>query len=206
MKYKRNSFGWPEGTLKTKDGRPYQNVHNVALALQSPDLDGLFTYDEMERKAKVTEPLPDVFDGQEPRQREFPYTFRDEDGIHMQAWFQTVGMTTVAEKTVGSGIYLVAKNRSCHPVKQYLDLLNWDNTSRLDSEQGKLKSMVASTLAGKWFSDSLPNLRNEKDAALHMNGKWLIEMGELAAIRKQDDEHIKSLSENIRRDYKVFGA
>jgi predicted P-loop ATPase len=62
----------------------------------------------------------------------------------------------------------------------------------LVGEQGKLKSMVASTLAGKWFSDSLPNLRNEKDAALHMNGKWLIEMGELAAIRKQDDEHIKT--------------
>jgi len=236
IKYKRNSFEWPEGTLKTKDGRPYQNVHNVALALQSPDLDGLFTYDEMERKAKVTEPLPDVFVGENSHQKEFPYTFRDEDGIHMQAWFQTIGMATVAEKTVGSGIYLVAKNRSFHPVKQYLDLLNWDNTPRLDTwlsrclgiedneyhktvgrkfvlsmiariyrpgckvdymmvlvgEQGKLKSMVASTLAGKWFSDSLPNLRNEKDAALHMNGKWLIEMGELAAIRKQDDEHIKT--------------
>jgi Virulence-associated protein E len=236
IKYKRNSFDWPKGTLKTKDGRPYQNVHNVALALQSPDLDGLFTYDEMERKAKVTEPLPDVFDGQASRKSEFPYTFRDEDGIHMQAWFQTIGMTTVAEKTVGSGIYLVGMNRSFHPVKQYLDLLNWDNTPRLNTwlscclgiedneyhkmvgrkfllsmiariyqpgckvdymmvlvgEQGKLKSMVASTLAGKWFSDNLPNLRFEKDAALHMNGKWLIEMGELAAIRKQDDEHIKT--------------
>jgi predicted P-loop ATPase len=236
IKYKRNSFDWPKGTLKTKDGRPYQNVHNVALALRSPDLDGLFTYDEMERKAKVTEPLPDVFDGQASRKNEFPYTFRDEDGIHMQAWFQTIGMTTVAEKTVGSGIYLVGMNRSFHPVKQYLDLLNWDNTPRLNTwlscclgiedneyhkmvgrkfllsmiariyrpgckvdymmvlvgEQGKLKSMVASTLAGKWFSDNLPNLRFEKDAALHMNGKWLIEMGELAAIRKQDDEHIKT--------------
>ena len=236
IKYKRNNFIWPEDTLKTKDGRPHQNVHNIALALHSPDLDGLFTYDEMERKAKVTEALPDVFADQETRQREFPSTFRDADCIHMQAWFQTVGMVSIAERTVGRGIYLVARNRSYHPVKTYLDTLKWDNHRRLNTwlsralgvthsryhsmvgrkfllsmiariyrsgcevdymmvlvgEQGKLKSTVASTLAGRWFSDNLPNLRNEKDAALHLNGKWLIEMGELAAIRKQDDEHVKT--------------
>ena len=55
----------------------------------------------------------------------------------------------------------------------------------LVGEQGKLKSTVASTLAGRWFSDNLPSLRNEKDAALHLNGKWLIEMGELAAFRRK---------------------
>jgi predicted P-loop ATPase len=154
----------------------------------------------------------------------------------MQAWFQTVGMVSIGERTVGRGIYLVARNRSYHPVKTYLDTLKWDNHRRLNTwlsralgvdhsryhsmvgrkfllsmiariyrpgckvdymmvlvgEQGKLKSTVASTLAGRWFSDNLPNLRNEKDAALHLNGKWLIEMGELAAIRKQDDEHVKT--------------
>ena len=31
---------------------PIQNVHNVAIALKTPDLDGLFTCDEMERKAR----------------------------------------------------------------------------------------------------------------------------------------------------------
>ena len=154
----------------------------------------------------------------------------------MQAWFQTIGMRTIADSTVGKGIYYIARNRSYHPVKTYLDTLNWDKRRRLNTwlarcldvkpnryhgkvgrkfllsmiariyrpgckvdymmvlvgEQGKLKSAVASTLAGKWFSDNLPNLRNEKDAALHLNGKWLIEMAELAAIRKQDEEHVKT--------------
>ena len=251
VKYKRNNFLWPEGTLKTKDGRPHQNVHNIALALHSPDLDGLFTYDEMERKTKVTEALPDVFADQETRQREFPSSFRDADCIHMQAWFQTVGMVNIAEGIVGRGIYLVARNRSYHPVKTYLETMQWDNHRRLNTwlsralgvahsryhamvgrkfllsmiariyrpgckvdymmvlvgGQGILKSMVASTLAGRWFSDNLPNLRNEKDAALHLNGKWLIEMGELAAIRKQDDEHVKTFivrqSDKYRPPYGV---
>jgi predicted P-loop ATPase len=236
QKYKRNSFEWPDDTIKKKGGRPYQNVHNVALALRSPDLDGLFAYDEMERKIKVTEPLPNIFNGHELRQHEFPYSFRDVDCIHMQAWFQTIGMADVAKDTVGSGIYLVALDRSYHPIKQYLDLLKWDGKRRLNTwlsrvvgvkptryhamvgrkfllsmiariyrpgckvdymmvlvgEQGKLKSTVASILAGKWFSDNLPSLHNEKDAALHLNGKWLIEMGELAALRKQEDERIKT--------------
>jgi predicted P-loop ATPase len=235
-KYKRNSFVFPEGTLINKNKVPYQNVHNVALTLQSPGLDGLFTYDEIERKTKVTEPLPDVFDGLDQRQREFPYSFTDADCTHMQTWFQTIGMRTIAEGIVGQGIYLVARNRSYHPIKQHLELLKWDGKRRLNTwlsrcfgvspdryhsvvgrkfllsmiariyrpgckvdymmvlvgKQGVLKSTVASTLAGKWFSDNLPSLRNEKDAALHLNGKWLIEVAELAAIRKQANEQIKT--------------
>jgi predicted P-loop ATPase len=236
IKYKRNDFQWPDGTIKTSDGRPIQNVFNVAIALRSPELDGLFTYDEMERKAKVTEALPDVFDGQEPRHNEFPYFFQDVDCIHMQAWFQTTGMISVTKDTVGCGIYLVARDRSYHPVKQYLGLLKWDGRRRLNTwlsrclgvepngyhamvgrkfllsmiarihrpgckvdytlvqvgEQGKKKSTIFSILAGKWFSDNLPSLRNEKDAALHLNGKWLLEIADLAAIRKQDEEHVKA--------------
>jgi predicted P-loop ATPase len=235
-KYKRNSFDWPEDTLLTKERKPCQNVHNVALALQSSYFDGLFTYDEMERKIKVTEPLPNVFNGHDQHPTEFPYTFRDADCIHMQAWFQTIGMSNVAERIVGRGIHLVARNRSFHPIKQYLELQKWDGKRRLNTwlarvlgvpqnryhamvgrkfllsmvarvyrpgckvdytmvavgKQGKLKSTVASILAGKWFSDNLPSLRNEKDAALHLNGKWLVEISELAAIRKQDDEHVKA--------------
>jgi predicted P-loop ATPase len=236
IKYKRNDFLWPDGTIKTNDGRPVQNVHNVAIALRSPELDGLFTYDEMERKAKVTEPLPDVFDGQEARQKEFPYSFQDVDCIHMQAWFQTLGLTSIPKDTVGSGIYLVARDRSFHPVKQYLGLLKWDGRRRLNTwlsrclgvepskyhanvgrkfllsmiariyrpgckvdytlvqvgQQGKRKSTIFSILAGKWFSDNLPSLRHEKDAAVHLNGKWLLEIADLAAIRKQDEEHVKA--------------
>jgi predicted P-loop ATPase len=236
QKYKRNRFVWPEGTLWNKERKPHQNVHNVILALRSPDLGGLFTFDEMERQVKVTEFLPDVFDDQEPRKKKFPYPFRDEDCTHMQAWFQTVGMKTATQQTIGSGIYFVAKERSYHPIKQYLDLLKWDGRRRLNTwlsralgvpsnryhakvsrkfllsmiariyrpgckvdytlvlvgKQGKLKSTIFSVLAGKWFSDDLPNLRNEKDAALHLNGKWLVEMAELSAIRKQDEEHVKA--------------
>src|SRR5262249_4071394 len=119
LKYKRNSFEWPQGTIETKNGGPAQNVHNVALVLRGPDLNGLFVYDEMERKVKVTETLPDVFNDEEPREREFPYGFRDIDCIHMQTWFQTIGLSSIKQDTVGQGIYYVAMDRAYHPVKQY---------------------------------------------------------------------------------------
>jgi hypothetical protein len=236
LKYKRNSFEWPQRTIWTKNGGPQQNVHNVALVLRSPDLNGLFVYDEMERRVKVTECLPDVFDDEEPRPKEFPYGFRDVDCIHMETWFQTIGLSSIKQDTVGQGIYYVAMDRAYHPVKQYLGLLKWDGRRRLNTwlsralgvtpdryhatigrkfllsmvariyrpgckvdymlvqvgRQGARKSTVASILAGRWFSDDLPDLRNGKDAALHLNGKWLIEMPELSAIRKQDNEHTKS--------------
>jgi Virulence-associated protein E len=133
LKYKRNSFEWPQGTIETKNGGPAQNVHNVALVLRSHDLNGLFVYDEMERKVKVTEALPDVFNDEEPRQKDFPYGFRDIDCIHMQTWFQTIGMSSVKQDTIGQGIYYVAMDRSYHPVKQYLGLLKWDGRRRLNT-------------------------------------------------------------------------
>jgi hypothetical protein len=133
LKYKRNSYEWPQGTVETKNGAPAQNVHNVVLVLRSPDLNGLFVYDEMERKVKVTEPLPDVFDGSDAREREFPYGFRDVDCIHMQTWFQTIGLSSIKQDTIGQGIYYVAMDRAYHPVKQYLGLLKWDGRRRLNT-------------------------------------------------------------------------
>jgi predicted P-loop ATPase len=62
----------------------------------------------------------------------------------------------------------------------------------LVGSQGKKKSEVAHLLAGKWFSDNLPDLRSEKDAALALAGNWLLEMAELSAMRKADIEHCKA--------------
>jgi hypothetical protein len=87
----------------------------------------------MERKVKITEPLPNIFTGQESRRDDFPYAFRDVDCIHMQAWFQSIGLTDIAKDTVASGIYLLALDRSYHPIKQYLDLLKWDGKRRLNT-------------------------------------------------------------------------
>ncbi len=62
-----------------------------------------------------------------------------------------------------------------------------------ENEQGTKKSQACAVLAGKWFSDSLPDVRSAgKDVAQHLNGKWLIEVAEMSALDKADAAALKA--------------
>lgn len=60
-----------------------------------------------------------------------------------------------------------------------------DHVLVFEGGQGLGKSTAARTLAVKreWFTDEVPDL-SSKDAALQLCGRWIIELGELAAIRQ----------------------
>jgi predicted P-loop ATPase len=57
--------------------------------------------------------------------------------------------------------------------------------------QGDFKSTVCRVLGGEYFSDNLPDLRS-KDASQYLRGLWLIEVSELAALRRADLETLKA--------------
>ena len=59
----------------------------------------------------------------------------------------------------------------------------------LEGEQAG-KSSACRVLAGEWFSDSLPDIR-DKDGAQHIRGKSLIEVAELAAIGKAESHSFR---------------
>lgn len=62
----------------------------------------------------------------------------------------------------------------------------------LEGMQGKLKSTLFEILASEdLFSDSLPSLNQEKDAADHLQGMWLLEIAELDSLRKAGVDTIK---------------
>ncbi|MDH2354492.1 VapE family protein [Bradyrhizobium sp. SSUT112] len=61
-----------------------------------------------------------------------------------------------------------------------------DTVIVLEGEQGKQKSTALNILAGDdYFSDGLPDIHH-KDAADHLQGLWLIEIGEMAAVKRSD--------------------
>lgn len=128
-------------------------------------------------------------------------------------------------------------DRRYHPIKKYLDSLEWDGVSRLDTvlidylgaedtrytrmvtrktltaavariyepgikfdhvlvlcgRQGIGKSTLFSLLGRAWYSDSMTiSDMKDKTACEKMQGIWIMELGELAGIRKVDVEVVKS--------------
>lgn len=69
-----------------------------------------------------------------------------------------------------------------------------DHTLVLSGRQGQNKSTACRVLAGpEYFSDTLPSIRGDKtDAIRHLQGKWLVELAEMAPSRKSEAEDLKA--------------
>ncbi len=69
--------------------------------------------------------------------------------------------------------------------------------------QGIGKSTLFARLAGKWFNDSLSmNDTKDKTAAEKLQGYWILEISELAGIRKAEVEAVKSFLSRQRDIYR----
>ena len=71
--------------------------------------------------------------------------------------------------------------------------VKFDTMLVLNGPQGVGKSTLISRLGGEWFSDSL-NLSDTRDktAAEKLQGVWILEIGELAGLRKAEVETLRS--------------
>ena len=71
--------------------------------------------------------------------------------------------------------------------------IKFDYILVLNGPQGIGKSTLIFKLAGDWYSDSL-NLTdmNDKTAAEKLQGYWILEIGEMAGMRKADIEKVKA--------------
>ncbi|OCA97853.1 virulence-associated E family protein [Clostridium beijerinckii] len=80
----------------------------------------------------------------------------------------------------------------------------FDSVLILNGPQGIGKSTFFAKLATKWFSDSLTitDMR-DKAAAEKLQGYWLLELGELAGIRKTDVETVKSFVSRTDDKYRA---
>lgn len=69
----------------------------------------------------------------------------------------------------------------------------FDNILVLSGPQGIGKSTLISRLGGPWYSDSLSlSDMNDKTAAEKLTGVWLMEIGEMAGMKKAEIEKVKA--------------
>lgn len=69
----------------------------------------------------------------------------------------------------------------------------FDSAAILVGRQGLGKSTLFKKLAGKWFSDALTMTdMRDKTAAEKLQGYWILELGELAGMRKAEVETVKA--------------
>lgn len=81
--------------------------------------------------------------------------------------------------------------------------VKFDSILVLNGAQGIGKSTLFARLGGKWYSDSLSiSDMKDKTAAEKLQGYWILELGELAGIKKMDVETVKSFITRIDDKYR----
>lgn len=88
----------------------------------------------------------------------------------------------------------ISRKILCAAIKRvYVPGIKFDNILVLNGPQGIGKSTFISRLGGEWYSDSL-NLSdmNDKTAAEKLQGYWIMEIGELAGMKKADIDKVKA--------------
>jgi predicted P-loop ATPase len=101
---------------------------NALIALRNdPALNMCFQFDEMERATILTRPLPGA------RIKFKVHAVTDNDISMLQEWLQLNGIPHVSNSSVAQAIEQYAAENSYHPVRDYLDELEWDGVKRVES-------------------------------------------------------------------------
>ncbi|QCH27820.1 virulence-associated E family protein [Clostridium tyrobutyricum] len=101
---------------------------------------------------------------------------------------------------------VIRKTLAAAVARIYEPGIKFDTVLILIGEQGIGKSTFFSKLAMKWFSDSLTlSDMRDKASAEKLQGYWILELGELAGLRKMDLELVKAfitrLDDKFRHSY-----
>lgn len=99
---------------------------------------------------------------------------------------------------------VIRKTMAAAVARIYTPGIKFDSVLILNGPQGIGKSTFFAKLAGDWFSDSL-TITDMKDKAgpEKLQGYWILELGELAGMRKTDVETVKSFLSRVDDKYRA---
>lgn len=122
---------WRSLLAKKKNGDPYPDERNVAIALDSAnELSGMLQYDAFADQIRVLRAPPWAENVQDWRLRQWS----DADRIELQMWLQRQGLQVSKANVVQDSVIAVAQRSQHHPVREYLDRIAplWDGQQRID--------------------------------------------------------------------------
>ena len=116
------------------------------------------------------------------------------DGLRWDGKERLAGWLKRGMGAIGDDAYLSAvgtKTLVAAVARIYEAGIKFDYVTVLQGDQGKKKSTAIAALAGaEWFNDNLGDI-HQKDVVDCMNGKWIIEISEMASARKADIDFLK---------------
>ena len=123
---KTEPHAWLEYCQKNNSGRPISNLANVMIAMrEAPELRELVAFDEMLQEPALMKAAPGSAQTIKPRQ------VLDQDVAAIQEWLQVAGLVQAAKDTVHQAVDLYARRRPFHPIRDYLNAVQWDQRERL---------------------------------------------------------------------------
>lgn len=116
---------WQNDCIKGKGGKPLPIIANVLLALRRDGgLQDAFAFDEMQRTPMLMHPIGSPMAPFEVR------AIIDEDVVYVSEYLQQAGLKNIGSGVVRDAIGARAVENSYHPVRDYLDSLQWDGQPR----------------------------------------------------------------------------
>lgn len=217
-----------DGLEFDKTGRLKGTIANYMLVLEWDEaLRGSFMLDEFRHSMCVVRDLPWRKAGDRGE-----WTDADDAGLrgYVEARYRTLSRGDLADAVTN-----VYQAHGHHPVREYLDGLEWDGIERLDTllidylgaddtpyvraatrkaftaavarvmkpgikfdhvltlvgREGIGKSTLLAKMGRGWFSDNFVSLQ-DKAAVEQVQGVWIMEISELAGLKKAEVESIKS--------------
>lgn len=138
--------------LMWKDGKLIDCRENVYMMLRNhPKWQRVLWADEFARKIVKRKPAP----WDEPSRFEYGTEWGEDDDLRLGLWLaQQEGLLVRSAEVLAASVGWAARESRCHPVREYLDALEWDGCERLGdwlTDYLGVRKSAYSTLGGRLF-------------------------------------------------------